>query len=263
MNGDRKSVLRRSDEYAHCDPLFDELGTLDPDDPRHEELRATLVTELLPLAEHIATRFAGRGEPREDLVQVARIGLINAVDRYDAQRGHDFLSFAVPTIMGEVRRHFRDTGWAVRVPRRLKELHLTLSQGIAELSQRMGRAPTPTELSQHLDLDIDQVREGLMAGNAYQALSVDKPVHDEDTLSLADTIGSDDPSIVLVENHEALQPLLEELPRRERAILVMRFFGGMTQTQIADRVGISQMHVSRLLSQTLELLRGKLTGENS
>lgn len=262
MNGDRKSVLRRSGEYAHCDPLFDELGTLDPEDPRREELRATLVTELLPLAEHIATRFAGRGEPREDLVQVARIGLINAVDRYDALRGYDFLSFAVPTIMGEVRRHFRDTGWAVRVPRRLKELHMTLSHGVAELSQRIGRAPTPTELAQHLDLDIDEVREGLMAGNAYQALSVDKPVHDDDALSLADTIGSDDPSLALVENHEALQPLLEELPRRERAILVMRFFGGMTQTQIADRVGISQMHVSRLLSQTLELLRGKLTGES-
>lgn len=261
MNGDRKSLLRRSDEYAHCDPLFDELSTLDPDDPRHEEVRGILVTELLPLAEHIATRFSGRGEPREDLVQVARIGLINAVDRFDVTRGHDFLSFAVPTVMGEVRRHFRDTGWAVRVPRRLKELHLTLSQGIAELSQRIGRAPTPTELAQHLDLDVDDVREGLMAGNAYQALSVDKPVHDDDALSLADTIGSDDPELILVENHEALQPLLEELPRRERAILVMRFFGGMTQTQIADRVGISQMHVSRLLSQTLESLRGKLSGE--
>ncbi len=259
MNGDRRSLLRRSDEYAHCEPLFDELGTLDPDDPRREEVRTKLVTELLPLAEHIATRFAGRGEPREDLVQVARIGLINAVDRFDASRGHDFLSFAVPTIMGEVRRHFRDTGWAVRVPRRLKELHLTLSQGVSELSQQIGRAPTPTELAVHLNLDLDDVREGLMAGNAYQALSVDKPVHEE--LSLADTIGSDDPEMTSVENHEALQPLLEELPRRERAILVMRFFGGMTQTQIAERVGISQMHVSRLLSQTLEQLRGKLTGE--
>jgi len=262
VSDQRKPLLRRPDEYAHCDPLFEELGTLDPADPRRDQLRARLVTELLPLAEHIATRFAGRGEPREDLVQVARIGLINAVDRFDPTRGHDFLSFAVPTIMGEVRRHFRDTGWAVRVPRRLKELHLSLTQGTAELSQRLGRAPTPSELAQHLRLDVDEVREGLLAGNAYQALSVDKPVHDDaETLSLADTIGSEDNDLVMVENHEALQPLLAELPKRERAILVMRFFGGLTQTQIAERVGISQMHVSRLLSQTLELLRGKLTGE--
>ena len=261
MNGERKALSRKAGEYAHCDPLFEELGTLEPDDPRREELREKLVTELLPLAEHIATRFAGRGEPREDLVQVARIGLINAVDRFDPGRGHDFLSFAVPTVMGEVRRHFRDTGWAVRVPRRLKELHLTLSQGIADLSQRLGRAPTPTELAQHLGLDVDEVREGLVAGNAYQAVSVDKPVHDDESLSLADTIGDEDPEIVLVENHEALHPLLQDLPKRERAIVVMRFFGGMTQTQIADRIGISQMHVSRLLSQTLEQLRGKLTGE--
>jgi RNA polymerase sigma-B factor len=262
VSSERKTLLHRPDEYAHCEPLFEELGELDADDPRREVVRSRLVTELLPLAEHIATRFSGRGEPREDLVQVARIGLINAVDRFDPARGHDFLSFAVPTIMGEVRRHFRDTGWSVRVPRRLKELHLSLSQGSATLAQRLGRAPTPTELAQHLNLDVDEVREGLIAGNAYQALSVDKPVHDDaEALSLADTMGEPDHEMAMVENHEALQPLLQELPARERAILVMRFFGGLTQTQIADRVGISQMHVSRLLSQTLEQLRGKLTGD--
>ena len=151
---------------------------------------------------------------------MARIGLINAVDRFDPTRGHDFLSFAVPTIMGEVRRHFRDTGWSVRVPRRLKELHLSLSQGSAALSQRLGRAPTPTELAEHLSLDVDEVREGLLAGNAYQALSVDKPVHDDaEALSLADTMGEPDHEMAMVENHEALQPLLQELPQRERAIL--------------------------------------------
>lgn len=262
MSGERRALLHRPDEYAHCEPMFEELGELAPDDPRRDVVRSRLVTELLPLAEHIATRFSGRGEPREDLVQVARIGLINAVDRFDPARGHDFLSFAVPTIMGEVRRHFRDTGWSVRVPRRLKELHLSLSQGSATLSQRLGRAPTPTELAEHLSLDVDEVREGLLAGNAYQALSVDKPVHDDaETLSLADTMGEPDHEMDMVENHEALQPLLQELPARERSILVMRFFGGLTQTQIADRVGISQMHVSRLLSQTLEQLRGKLTGD--
>ncbi|SDY44414.1 RNA polymerase sigma-B factor [Amycolatopsis xylanica] len=253
---------QRRDEYAHCVPLLEELAALDADDPRRDAVRHQLVTEFLPVAEHIAYRFTGRGEPREDLLQVARIGLINAVDRFQPDRGSDFLSFAVPTIMGEVRRHFRDTGWAVRVPRRLKELHLSLSQGSSTLSQRLGRAPTPTELAEHLGLDVDEVREGLLAGNAYQTLSVDKPIFsDSETMSLADTLGEDDLDLVNVENHEALQPLLRELPARERSILVMRFFGNMTQTQIADKIGISQMHVSRLLSQTLDQLRGKLTGD--
>ncbi|MFC3453647.1 SigB/SigF/SigG family RNA polymerase sigma factor [Amycolatopsis speibonae] len=261
MSGERKTLTRQADDYAHCEPLFEEMSSLPEDSQRRQDLRAKLVTELLPLAEHIATRFSGRGEPREDLVQVARIGLINAVDRFDPGRGHDFLSFAVPTVMGEVRRHFRDTGWSVRVPRRLKELHVSLSQGTAALSQRLGRAPTPTELAEYLGLEVNEVREGLLAGQAYQTLSVDKPVHDDpaESLSLADTIGEEDHEMALVENHEALQPLLRELPKRERAILVMRFFGGYTQTQIAERVGISQMHVSRLLSQTLEQLRGKLS----
>ncbi|WP_329062522.1 SigB/SigF/SigG family RNA polymerase sigma factor [Amycolatopsis sp. NBC_01480] len=261
MTGNQPATRRR-DEYAHTAPLFEQLAELAGDDPRRTALRERLVTEFLPVAEHIATRFTGRGEPREDLVQVGRIGLIHAIDRFTPDRGPDFLSFAVPTIMGEIRRHFRDTGWSVRVPRRLKELHLALSHGSGELSQTLGRAPTPTELAQHLNLDLAEVHEGLIAGNAYQTLSVDKPVHDDaEPLSLADTLGEVDPELAQIENHEALQPLLRELPKRERAILVMRFFGGLTQTQIADRVGISQMHVSRLLSQTLEQLRGKLTGE--
>ncbi|GAA3565634.1 SigB/SigF/SigG family RNA polymerase sigma factor [Amycolatopsis ultiminotia] len=255
-------TARRRDEYAHTAPLFEQLAALPADDPGRARLRERLVTEFLPVAEHIATRFTGRGEPREDLVQVARIGLINAIDRFTPDRGPDFLSFGVPTIMGEIRRYFRDTGWSVRVPRRLKELHLSLSQGSAALSQSLGRAPTPSELAEHLGLELTEVHEGLIAGNAYQTLSVDRPVHDEaEPLSLADTLGEDDVELEHIENHEVLQPLLDELPRRERAILVMRFFGGLTQTQIADRVGVSQMHVSRLLSQTLEQLRGKLTDE--
>ncbi|MGW4485295.1 SigB/SigF/SigG family RNA polymerase sigma factor [Amycolatopsis sp. NPDC004368] len=256
----QQPITRRRDEYAHTVPLFEEFAALEADDPRRPRLRERLVTEFLPVAEHIATRFTGRGEPREDLVQVARIGLINAIDRFTPDRGPDFLSFAVPTVMGEIRRHFRDTGWSVRVPRRLKELHLALSHGSSALSQTLGRSPTPTELAEHLGLDVDEVHEGLIAGNAYQTLSVDKPVHDDaEPLSLADTLGEEDSALEHIENHEALEPLLRELPQRERAILVMRFFGGLTQTQIADRVGISQMHVSRLLSQTLEQLRGKLT----
>jgi len=258
----RPSPVRHRDEYPHTVPLFEELDGLPEDDPRRTALRARLVTEFLPVAEHIAARFTGRGEPREDLVQVARIGLINAIDRFAPSRGSDFLSFAVPTIMGELRRHFRDTGWSVRVPRRLKELHLALSRGSGELAQSLGRAPTPTELAEHLGLDLADVHEGLLAGHAYRPLSVDKPVHDEaEPLVLADTLGEEDPEIGHIEDHEALRPLLRALPPRERAIVVMRFFGGLTQTQIADRVGISQMHVSRLLANTLEQLREQLAGE--
>jgi RNA polymerase sigma-B factor len=232
------------------------------DDPRRRELRTALVTEYLSVAEHIARRFSGRGESYDDLVQVARVGLINAVDRFEPDRGTDFLSFAVPTIMGEVRRHFRDASWSVRVPRRLKELHLQIGQVSGELGQRLGRAPTPTEIARALDLSVDEVSEGLQAGNAYYAISVDKPAGDEgESASLADTLGEEDNGLESVENHEALQPLLRALPQRERTILMLRFFGNMTQTQIAKRVGISQMHVSRLLAQTLQHLREKLTEE--
>jgi RNA polymerase sigma-B factor len=232
------------------------------DDRRREELRAELVTEYLSVAEHIARRFSGRGEAYDDLVQVARVGLINAVDRFDPDRGSDFLSFAVPTIMGEVRRHFRDASWSVRVPRRLKELHLQIGQVSGDLGQRLGRAPTPTEIARALDLSVDEVSEGLQAGNAYYAVSVDKPSGDDgESASLADTLGEVDGGLESVENHEALQPLLRELPARERTIVMLRFFGNMTQTQIAKEVGISQMHVSRLLAQTMQHLREKLTDD--
>jgi RNA polymerase sigma-B factor len=242
--------------------LFEELAATDPADPHRETVRTALVTEYLPVAEHIARRFSGRGEAYDDLVQVARVGLINAVDRFEPDRGSDFLSFAVPTIMGEVRRHFRDASWSVRVPRRLKELHLQISAISGELGQKLGRAPTPSEIARALDLSVDEVNEGLQAGNAYYAISVDKPAgDDQESSSLAETLGGEDNALESVENHEALQPLLRELPERERTILMLRFFGNMTQTQIAKRVGISQMHVSRLLAQTLAHLREKLTEE--
>ncbi|MFI6025578.1 SigB/SigF/SigG family RNA polymerase sigma factor [Amycolatopsis magusensis] len=252
----------RGEQYAHCAPLFAELASLAPDDRRRDELRDRLVTEYLPVAEHIARRFSGRGENFDDLLQVARLGLINAVDRFEVGRGSEFLSFAVPTVMGEVRRYFRDSSWSVRVPRRLKELHLAISHATGELAQTLGRAPTPSEIADKLGMNADEVREGLVAGNAYQAVSVDKPVSsDSERLPLAETLGEEDTDLEAVENHAALRPLLAELPERERTILKLRFFGNMTQTQIADRLGISQMHVSRLLSQTLERLRGKLLAD--
>jgi RNA polymerase sigma-B factor len=249
-------------EYEHLAPLFIKLAATAEDDPQRAELRHQLVTGHLPLAEHIATRFSHRGVPREDLVQVATVGLINAVDRFEPDRGSDFLSFAVPTIMGEVRRHFRDASWSMRVPRRLKELNLSISAASGELAQRLGRAPMPSEIATHLDLSLEEVYEGLEAGNAYHSVSLDEALStDSDSDPLADTLGEEDAALEGVENHESLRPLIEALPERERQILTLRFFQNMTQTQIAERVGISQMHVSRLLARTLERLRDGLIAE--
>jgi len=251
----------RNQRYDELAPLFVELASVSEQDPRREELRSKLVTEHLPVAEHIARRFSHRGESQEDLTQVATLGLINAVDRFDPDRGVDFLSYAVPTIMGEVRRHFRDTGWAVRMPRRLQELHLSVSSAISTLSQELGRAPTPTELAQHLGINRQDVYRGLEAGNAYRSASLDELLTDTDEIPLGDAIGENDSELAEVENREAIRPLLGELDERERRILVMRFFRSMTQTQIAEQIGISQMHVSRLLSRTLAWLRDRLETE--
>jgi RNA polymerase sigma-B factor len=251
----------RNQRYDELAPLFVELASTGEQDPRREELRSKLVTEHLPVAEHIARRFSHRGESQEDLTQVATLGLINAVDRFDPERGVDFLSYAVPTIMGEVRRHFRDTGWAVRMPRRLQELHLSVSSAISTLSQDLGRAPTPTELAEHLNISRQDVYRGLEAGNAYRSASLDELLTDTDEIPLGDAIGESDSELAEVENREAIRPLLGELDERERRILVMRFFKSMTQTQIAEQIGISQMHVSRLLSRTLAWLRDRLETE--
>jgi RNA polymerase sigma-B factor len=245
--------------YTDVGPVFEEMAALAPDDPRRAVMREQLVTRCLPLAEHIARRFGGRGEARDDLLQVARLGLVNAVDRFEVERGTEFMSFAVPTIMGEVRRYFRDSGWAVRVPRRMKELHLSISHATGVLAQRLGRAPTPSELATELGVDVEELSDGLVAGNAYQTVSVETTIGDKfDNLSLLDTVGDYDEDLENVDNHESLKPLLNQLPERERTILMLRFFGNMTQTQIAEQVGVSQMHVSRLLSRTLEYLRDKL-----
>jgi RNA polymerase sigma-B factor len=236
------------------------LATFPADSMEFQRQREKIVERCLPLADHIARRFEGRGEPRDDLVQVARVGLVNAVVRFDIEAGSDFVSFAVPTIMGEVRRHFRDNSWSVKVPRRLKELHLRLGAATADLSQRLGRAPTATELAGELGMDRDEVIEGLVAGSSYNTLSIDSGggSDDDDARAIADTLGDVDAGLDQIENRESLRPLLEALPERERTVLVLRFFESMTQTQIADRVGISQMHVSRLLSKSLARLRDQL-----
>jgi len=194
-------------------------------------------------------------------VDDVKSGHAHAVARFDVETGSDFVSFAVPTIMGEVRRHFRDNSWSVKVPRRLKELHLRLGTATADLSQRLGRAPTASELAQELDMDRTEVVEGLVAGSSYNTLSIDSGGSsggDDEARAIADTLGDVDTGLERIENREALRPLLDALPERERTVLVLRFFESMTQTQIAERVGISQMHVSRLLAKSLSRLRDEL-----
>ncbi|WP_407555650.1 RNA polymerase sigma factor SigF [Streptomyces sp. Pv4-95] len=241
--------------------MFYRLRELPDGSPERAELRNTLVRMHLPLVEHLARRFRNRGEPLDDLTQVATIGLIKSVDRFDPDRGVEFSTYATPTVVGEIKRHFRDKGWAVRVPRRLQELRLSLTTATAELSQRHGRAPTVHELAEQIGISEEEVLEGLESANAYSTLSLDVPDTDDESPAVADTLGAEDEALEGVEYRESLKPLLEDLPPREKKILLLRFFGNMTQSQIAQEVGISQMHVSRLLARTLAQLRDKLLVE--
>jgi RNA polymerase sigma-B factor len=226
------------------------------------EVRDELVNLHLPLVEHFARRFLNRGEPFDDLLQVGTIGLIKAVDRFDTGRGVEFSTYATPTIVGEIKRHFRDRGWAIRVPRRLQELRLSITAATAELTQEQGRSPTVSELARKIGVSEEEVIEGLESSNAYSTLSLDAPDNTEDSaLSMIDVIGTDDEALSHVENRETIKPLLEGLDPREKHILTLRFFRGMTQSQIAAEIGISQMHVSRLLARTLERLRRSLDEE--
>ena len=240
--------------------LFERLSQLPRDDPERARIRATLVELHLPLVEYLARRFRNRGEWLDDLTQVATIGLIKSIDRFDLERGVEFSTYATPTIVGEIKRHFRDKGWAVRVPRRLQELKLSLTKAIGDLAQREGRAPTVSELAAHLQMSEEEVLEGLESANAYSTVSLDAPDSgDEDAPAVADSLGMIDDALDGEEYRESLKPLLERLPPREKKILLLRFFGNMTQSQIAAELGISQMHVSRLLARTLAQLREGLT----
>jgi RNA polymerase sigma-B factor len=240
--------------------LFDRLAVLAEDHPDRQPLRERLVEMHLPLVEYLARRFAGRGEPLDDLVQVGTIGLIKAVDRFDVGRGVEFSTYATPTVVGEIKRHFRDKGWTVRVPRRLQELRAALTSATAELTQTLGRSPTVAELAAHLTIGEEDVLEGLESANAYTAVSIEAGDADGG-LSVADTLGDTDDALEGVEYRESIKPLIDELPVRERRILMLRFFGNLTQSQIAAELGISQMHVSRLLARTLAQLRERLLEE--
>ncbi|MBF6180235.1 MULTISPECIES: RNA polymerase sigma factor SigF [Nocardia] len=248
----------RGDSYDNIEPMFKELAAVDPADPQREVVREKLIGRCMPLADHIARRFSGRGESFDDLLQVARVGLVQAVDRFDVTRGSSFLSFAVPTIMGEVRRHFRDNTWAVRVPRRTKEIQLSIGGTIDELAQRLGRMPKAREIADKLGVDLVEVTQALIAGNAYQLSSLDAVTGDDSEntpLSLMEVLGDVEPRYDRVDEYLAVRPLIAELPDREQRVLIMRFFEAKTQAQIAERLGISQMHVSRILAKTLTWLR--------
>lgn len=252
-----ESAGRGRHRYRHLDPLLEEFAGLGQDDPRRRVLRDRLVSGFLPVVEHIARRYRGRGEPVADLEQVGMIGLLNALDRFDPERGVNFLGYVVPTVTGEIRRHFRDRTWSMRVPRRLKDLQGPIRDAVASLSHELQRAPRPSEIAGRLGISIEEVVEGLRAQDGYKASSLDALVGGTGR-ALNETLGRADGALDKVEYRQALRLLLDQLPDRERKILVLRFFGDLTQTQIAMQMGISQMHVSRLLSQTLATLRCRL-----
>ena len=249
--------------------LLTRLTDLPEGSPDRPRLRDRVIEWYLPLAEHLARRFTGRGESSEDLTQVATIGLIKAVDGFDPDRGVEFTGYAVPTIVGELKRHFRDKGWSMRVPRRLQELKLAIGNATTALTQELGRSPTVADLAARLEISEDEVLEGLESANAYTAISLSTPVGSgagagEDAgTEIGDLLGDLDPAMARVEDRAALRPLIARLSERDRAILSMRFFQNMTQSQIAERIGVSQMHVSRLLSRTLATLREELTAANA
>jgi RNA polymerase sigma-B factor len=222
---------------------------------REPTLRDELVEAHLGLAEYLARRFSNRGEPLDDLVQVASVGLLKAVDRFDPARGVEFSTYATHTIVGELKRHFRDKGWAVRAPRRMQELYLRLGKIVSALSQELGRSPTIPELAAEAAVTEEEVLEALEAGQAYRFTSLDAPAPGDDGETMGAHLGDEDPELIDAEHRVALSPLIARLPSRERTILHLRFFEGATQSEIAERLGISQMHVSRLLARSLAQLR--------
>ena len=222
-------------------------------------MRERLIESHLGLVEYLARRFAGRGEPLDDLVQVATIGLVKAVDRFDPDREVEFSTYATPTIVGELKRHFRDKGWAVRVPRRLQELNLRLGPVIGTLSQKLQRSPTVAEIAKAAEASEDEILEALDSAHAYSLISLDAGLTEEG-LSYHEQIGEEDESLEALEDRLSVGPLLRKLSARDRQMLHLRFFKGMTQSEIASELGISQMHVSRLLAKTLGTLRSGLEG---
>jgi RNA polymerase sigma-B factor len=257
------ATRRRHDDAPDTAELFTRLAQLE-DGPERDALRDELVTLWLPMAHRIASRFRDRGESIEDLRQVAALGLVKAIDRFDPSRGA-FESYAVPTITGEVKRHFRDRMWALRVPRRVQELRNKVRVARRELTQNPGSPePSVADIAAHTGLTEEEVSAGLEALDSFSTLSLDAELSaDDDGYSLADTLGAADSAFDVVVDRESAKEGLRRLPERERAILYMRFFEDMTQSRIADRLGISQMHVSRLISRSCARVRDEVMGQRA
>jgi len=235
-------------------------STRNPEEQRR--LRHLVVTTNLPVAKGIALRYRGRGIDVDELIQAAYLGLVKAVRRFDCERGDDFLPYAVPTITGELKRHFRDQGWDIRPPRRIQQLRSEIERAVGELTQAVGQPPRPSEIAAHLKADQEDVIECLAAGDAYHVRSLDTPIGHDDDVTVAETLGAPDPGHAKIEDLMTLRGLLQELPARDRRILALRFFHGWTQRQIAADIGVTQMQVSRRLSQVLARLREGMTGES-
>jgi RNA polymerase sigma-B factor len=250
-------VTQRAPSAA--DEAIQAMTAVPVDHPDRAGLRDRAIEAWLPLARHLAARYNGRGEPADDLLQTATVGLIKAIDRYDADRGVEFSSFAIPTVLGEVKRHFRDRTWSVRVPRRTQELRMAISEANNALLQTLERSPTVADVAAHLDISEEDVLEGLEGARAYSATSLSTPVSEDQSMSLGDTLGTEDHEYELTELRMVLGTAMASLDEREQRILSLRFYGNLTQSDIADQIGVSQMHVSRLIMRALAKLRKHLT----
>jgi len=238
--------------------LLTELHSLPEDSPERAALRERLVEQHMPLVVYLARRFFGRNEPMNDLIQVGAIGLIKAIDRFDPSRGLEFSTYATPTILGELKRHFRDTGWLIHVPRRAQELQTTLNAARADLSQELGRAPTVQELAKRIDVEEDAVIEALDVARAYSGVPLDILTPPGESAPEHPKLGFTDEGFEQVEQRELLRGVIGQLPELEREVLLLRFMANKTQTEIAGIVGVSQMQVSRLVARGLKRLRSSL-----
>ncbi|MGZ5296356.1 MAG: RNA polymerase sigma factor SigF [Actinomycetota bacterium] len=238
-------------EDATVQELFERLADGDA------AAKESIVMLFQPLTEYLARRFAGRGEALDDLIQVANLGLLGAIDRFDPSREVQFSTYAAATIVGELKRHFRDKGWTIRVPRRLQELGLRINRLLPTMSQELGRSPTIAELATRLEVDDEEVVDAMEAAQAYSTTSLDAPIN-EDGRTALEALGELDPSMERLDEWASIAPAIRDLPTRERRVLYLRFFGGLTQSEIAEEIGVSQMHVSRILAHTLRVLRGSL-----
>ncbi|APE19730.1 MULTISPECIES: RNA polymerase sigma factor SigF [Streptomyces] len=251
--------LPPKDARALSKVFLRELAAREEGTEGHQYVRNTLIEMNMSLVVYAAGRFRARGDEMEDIVQVGMIGLIKAIDRFDLSREVEFATFAVPYIVGEIKRFFRDSTWAVHVPRRLQEARVELAKATDELSSRLGRAPRVAELAPAMDLSEEQVVEAQVAANGYHSTSLDAAVaggdSEDDDAALADLIGQEDPAIELFEDFHTLAPLVEALGPRDRLLLHLRFVEELTQSEIGERLGVSQMHVSRLLARNIERLR--------